>query len=152
MFIEPLRRSGGYFQFPITARVGQAKLSAFAPWGRSCSNRRDQSGNLRRRDVSTSSLTWVYPFETLAAAVKRVSFGFESLIWNTFQFIFKPKRDKERYMKIGYRRVSSEDQSLDRQDLGECDKIFEEKLSGASAATRPALQELISFCREGDRY
>ncbi|PZO66619.1 MAG: transposase [Paracoccus denitrificans] len=53
-------------------------------------------------------------------------------------------------MKIGYRRVSSEDQSLDRQDLGKCDKIFEEKLSGASAANRPALQDLISFCREGD--
>lgn len=53
-------------------------------------------------------------------------------------------------MKIGYRRVSSEDQSLDRQDLGECDKIFEEKLSGASAAGRPALQDLMSFCREGD--
>lgn len=53
-------------------------------------------------------------------------------------------------MKIGYRRVSSEDQSLDRQDLGECDKIFEEKLSGANAANRPALQEMISFSREGD--
>lgn len=53
-------------------------------------------------------------------------------------------------MKIGYRRVSSEDQSLDRQDLGECDKIFEEKLSGVSAASRPALQGLMSFCREGD--
>lgn len=53
-------------------------------------------------------------------------------------------------MKIGYRRVSTEDQSLDRQDLGDCDKVFEEKLSGASAATRPALQDLISFSREGD--
>lgn len=53
-------------------------------------------------------------------------------------------------MRIGYRRVSSEDQSLDRQDLGKCDKIFEEKLSGANAASRPALQNLISFSREGD--
>ena len=53
-------------------------------------------------------------------------------------------------MRIGYRRVSSEDQSLDRQDLGECDKVFEEKLSGARAANRPALQDLISFSREGD--
>jgi len=53
-------------------------------------------------------------------------------------------------MKIGYRRVSSEDQSLDRQDLGECDKVFEEKLSGANTANRPALQDLISFSREGD--
>lgn len=53
-------------------------------------------------------------------------------------------------MKIGYRRVSSEDQSLDRQDLGDCERIFEEKLSGAKAADRPALQDLISFAREGD--
>ena len=28
-------------------------------------------------------------------------------------------------MKIGYRRVSSEERSLDRQDLGQVDKIFE---------------------------
>lgn len=53
-------------------------------------------------------------------------------------------------MRIGYRRVSSEDQSLDRQDLGDCDKIFEEKVSGGTASRRPALQELISFSREGD--
>lgn len=53
-------------------------------------------------------------------------------------------------MRIGYRRVSSEDQSLDRQDLGECDKVFEEKLSGANAANRPALLEMISFSRDGD--
>lgn len=53
-------------------------------------------------------------------------------------------------MRIGYRRVSAEDQSLDRQDLGDCDKVFEEKLSGARAANRPALQDLISFSREGD--
>ncbi|MEX5576211.1 recombinase family protein [Pseudophaeobacter sp. A-200-2] len=53
-------------------------------------------------------------------------------------------------MRIGYKRVSSIDQNLDRQDLGELDKLFEEKLSGKSASSRPALQELISFCREGD--
>ena len=40
---------------------------------------------------------------------------------------------------IGYKRVSSEAQSTDRQDLGELDKVFEEKLSGASASDRPAL-------------
>ena len=33
-------------------------------------------------------------------------------------------------MRVGYRRVSSIDQSLDRQDLGECERVFEEKLSG----------------------
>jgi DNA invertase Pin-like site-specific DNA recombinase len=37
---------------------------------------------------------------------------------------------------IGYRRVSTIDQNLDRQDLGQVDKTFEEKLSGKSAADR----------------
>jgi DNA invertase Pin-like site-specific DNA recombinase len=51
---------------------------------------------------------------------------------------------------IGYRRVSTLDQNLDRQDLGEVDKVFEEKLSGKSAKDRPALQSLIDYAREGD--
>jgi DNA invertase Pin-like site-specific DNA recombinase len=51
---------------------------------------------------------------------------------------------------VGYRRVSSIDQSLDRQDLGDVEKVFEEKLSGASASDRPALQDLIGWVREGD--
>jgi DNA invertase Pin-like site-specific DNA recombinase len=51
---------------------------------------------------------------------------------------------------VGYRRVSSIDQALDRQELGEVDKLFEEKLSGASASDRPALQDLIGWVREGD--
>lgn len=53
-------------------------------------------------------------------------------------------------MRIGYKRVSSIEQNLDRQDLGELDKLFEEKLSGKSAYNRPALQHMISYCREGD--
>jgi DNA invertase Pin-like site-specific DNA recombinase len=53
-------------------------------------------------------------------------------------------------MKIGYRRVSSVDQNLDRQDLGTVDKVFEEKLSGASSHNRPALLAMIDFAREGD--
>lgn len=53
-------------------------------------------------------------------------------------------------MKIGYRRVSTCDQNLDRQDIGNVDKVFEEKLSGASAKDRPALQQMIEFAREGD--
>lgn len=51
---------------------------------------------------------------------------------------------------IGYRRVSSEGQNLDRQDLGELDKVFEEKQSGKSAKNRPALQAMIDYAREGD--
>ena len=53
-------------------------------------------------------------------------------------------------MKIGYRRVSSLDQNLDRQDLGPLDKIFEEKLSGATAKERPELQNMMEFAREDD--
>ena len=52
-------------------------------------------------------------------------------------------------MKVGYRRVSTLEQSLDRQDLGECDRVFEEKQSVGST-NRPALQELLSFVRSGD--
>lgn len=51
---------------------------------------------------------------------------------------------------VGYRRVSSVDQNLDRQDLGEVDKVFEEKLSGKSAKDRPALQAMLEYIREGD--
>lgn len=53
-------------------------------------------------------------------------------------------------MKIGYRRVSTHEQNLDRQDLGQLDKVFEEKISGASAKQRPELQAMIDFAREGD--
>ena len=53
-------------------------------------------------------------------------------------------------MKIGYRRVSSTEQNLDRQDLGQIDKMFEEKVSGATTKDRPALLDLIDFAREGD--
>jgi DNA invertase Pin-like site-specific DNA recombinase len=51
-------------------------------------------------------------------------------------------------MKIGYRRVSSEGQNLDRQDFV-CDKMFEEKASGAKR-DRDALAQMIEFVREGD--
>jgi DNA invertase Pin-like site-specific DNA recombinase len=51
---------------------------------------------------------------------------------------------------IGYRRVSSEGQNLDRQELGNLDKVFEEKQSGKSAKDRPALQAMIDYAREGD--
>ena len=51
---------------------------------------------------------------------------------------------------VGYRRVSSVDQSLERQDLGQTDKIFEEKISGKSSKARPALQAMLDYVREGD--
>lgn len=52
-------------------------------------------------------------------------------------------------MRIGYRRVSTNDQNLDRQELNDCEKVFEEKLSGANR-NRPALKEMIEWAREGD--
>ena len=52
-------------------------------------------------------------------------------------------------MKVGYRRVSTFDQNLDRQELGEVDRVFEEKISGKNT-DRLALQEMIAFVREGD--
>ena len=55
----------------------------------------------------------------------------------------------EREMKVGYRRVSTTEQNFDRQELGEVDKIFEEKISGKNA-DRAALNEMLSFVRDGD--
>lgn len=53
--------------------------------------------------------------------------------------------------KIGYARVSSKDQNLERQleKLQSCKKIFTDKQSGGSLE-RPGFKELMSFIREGD--
>lgn len=53
-------------------------------------------------------------------------------------------------MRIGYRRVSSEEQNLDRQELAGCEKVFEEKASAGRGSDRPALETLLDFAREGD--
>jgi DNA invertase Pin-like site-specific DNA recombinase len=52
-------------------------------------------------------------------------------------------------MKVGYRRVSTVEQKFDRQELGELDKLFEEKVSGSNAE-RLALNEMIDFVRQDD--
>lgn len=53
-------------------------------------------------------------------------------------------------MRVGYMRVSSVDQCLDRQLDGiELDKVYEEKISGKDRE-RPQLKECISYLREGD--
>lgn len=56
-------------------------------------------------------------------------------------------------MLIGYARVSTEDQNLDLQNdallQAGCDKIIEEKASGART-DRTGLDEALSFLRKGD--
>ena len=53
--------------------------------------------------------------------------------------------------KIGYARVSSKEQHLDRQlaSLKDVDKLFTDKLSGANT-NRPELQKMLAYIREGD--
>ena len=53
--------------------------------------------------------------------------------------------------KIGYARVSSKEQHLDRQlaALKDVDKLFTDKLSGANT-NRPELQKMLAYIREGD--
>lgn len=56
-------------------------------------------------------------------------------------------------MRIGYARVSSVDQNLDLQldalEAEGCDRIFDDRLSGA-VAQRPGLVEALSHLRAGD--
>ena len=56
-------------------------------------------------------------------------------------------------MKVGYARVSSKDQKLERQFeifKNECvEKVFSEKMQGDNPE-RPALNEMLNFIREGD--
>ncbi len=56
-------------------------------------------------------------------------------------------------MLVGYARVSTQDQNLELQHdaltQAGCDRIFEDKMSGAKAA-RPGLDDAIRFMRSGD--
>jgi DNA invertase Pin-like site-specific DNA recombinase len=57
-------------------------------------------------------------------------------------------------MKIGYARVSTQEQSVDVQleqlaKIG-CDKIYQEQQSGKSTDNREELNKLLEFAREGD--
>ena len=56
-------------------------------------------------------------------------------------------------MRIGYIRVSTEEQHTDRQETimkkYEVEKVFSEKISGKNT-NRPQLQEMLSFIRTGD--
>lgn len=52
-------------------------------------------------------------------------------------------------MLIGYARVSTAGQKLDRQDLGDVDRLFEDTASGATRE-RPELDAMLRFARDGD--
>lgn len=53
--------------------------------------------------------------------------------------------------KVGYIRVSSEDQNTDRQLDGlELDEVFTDKVSGKST-DRPALKQMLTHVRNGDQ-
>jgi DNA invertase Pin-like site-specific DNA recombinase len=60
---------------------------------------------------------------------------------------------KEDYMRIGYARVSTEDQKLhlqrDALRAAGCEEIFDEKISGAGARL-PARERLLNYARRGD--
>lgn len=52
--------------------------------------------------------------------------------------------------RVGYKRVSTLDQSAERQLIGEeLDKVFEDKVSGKDT-NRPQLQRMLEYVREGD--
>ncbi|MBT9140625.1 MAG: DNA-invertase hin [Dehalococcoidia bacterium] len=57
-------------------------------------------------------------------------------------------------IKVGYARVSTEDQALERQtkallDAG-TERIFEEKISGKNISNRPELKAMLEYLRDGD--
>ena len=57
-------------------------------------------------------------------------------------------------MKIGYARVSTQEQTLSvqleqLQKIG-CEKIFQEQVSGKSSEDRAELNKMLEFAREGD--
>lgn len=54
--------------------------------------------------------------------------------------------------RVGYARAGTtgQDLSLQKDRLADCDKIFEEKASGARGTVRPALEEAMNYVREGD--
>ena len=59
---------------------------------------------------------------------------------------------KRHNKRVGYRRVSSLDQSTERQLEGiQLDKVFTDKASGKDTA-RPQLQAALEFLRDGDLF
>lgn len=61
------------------------------------------------------------------------------------------KIERGKMVKIGYARVSTTDQNMDRQleQLKHIDKLFKESISGVSK-DRPQLKAMLDYIREGD--
>ena len=61
------------------------------------------------------------------------------------------KIERGKMVKIGYARVSTTDQNMDRQleQLKYIDKLFQESISGVSK-DRPQLKAMLDYIREGD--
>lgn len=61
------------------------------------------------------------------------------------------KIERRKMVKIGYARVSTTDQNMDRQldQLKHIDKLFQESISGVSK-DRPQLKAMLDYVREGD--
>ena len=61
------------------------------------------------------------------------------------------KIERRKMVKIGYARVSTTDQNMDRQldQLKHIDKLFQESISGVSK-DRPQLKAVLDYIREGD--
>lgn len=62
--------------------------------------------------------------------------------------------EKAKGMRIGYARGSSSGQRLNVQldRLADCDRIFHEKASAASAKNRPELQKALDFVKVEDVF
>ena len=60
-------------------------------------------------------------------------------------------KEGDKMSRIGYARVSSKEQHLDRQlkALQDVSKVFSDKISGQSTE-RPQLKALLDYIREGD--
>lgn len=79
------------------------------------------------------------------------SFIFETCVNSTCSFYFLERGYK---MRVGYARVSTLDQNLERQlsrlKKAGAKKIFQEKISGKDI-NRPALQEMLDYIHEDDQ-
>lgn len=51
--------------------------------------------------------------------------------------------------RIGYKRVSTKEQNLDRQELPDCDEVYTDTASGKDTE-RPEFQAMMAYVRKGD--